>query len=206
MPHVARPALKARHPVHVTMRLEKGIPSLRRHPLSGVVLSAFRSASRNPEVQLAARLVHFSIQSNHLHLIVETDDEWALSRAMKGLAIRIALRLNRLLGRRGRVFSDRYHARALRTPTEVRRALVYVLRNDSKHRSRVHEGSQQPTLDPLSTADYFDGFTGRIERWRRKRRTSRRGEPPVAEPMTWLLRIGWKQLGLIGARDAPSGA
>jgi hypothetical protein len=160
------------------------------------VFSAFRSAKE----RLGARLTQFSVQSNHLHLIVEADGQRALSRALQGLAIRLARRLNGRLQRRGSVFADRYHARILRTPLQVRRALVYVLHN---HR-RQHTGPGRPTrFDVFSTAAYFDGFTMPILRWPRSGFVPPE-EPPVARPGTWLLRTGWRRHGLLGTRDVPA--
>jgi REP element-mobilizing transposase RayT len=189
VPHVRRPELKARHPVHVTMKVRKGLPNLRHRALASLVLSAFRAARQ----RLGARLVQYSIQSNHIHLIVEAEGERALSRAMQGLAVRLARRLNARVGRRGSVFADRFHSRALRTPLEVRRALVYVLQN---HR---HHGSVHPTngSDPLSSARYFGGFS------HEKPRPSER-DPPVVAPSTWLLRVGWRRHGAIARSESPS--
>ena len=79
------------------------------------------------------RIVRFSVQGNHVHLLVEAPNRRALARAIQGFSIRIAKGLNRMLGRAGRVFDDRYHARVLRTPTEVRHAIHYVLGNARKH-------------------------------------------------------------------------
>jgi len=47
--------------------------------------------------------------------------------------VRVARRLNRLRGRCGRAVADRYHARILKTPTEVRHARRYLLTNAQKH-------------------------------------------------------------------------
>jgi hypothetical protein len=99
------------------------------------------------------------------------------------------------------VFAERYHARALRTPLEVRRALVYVFHNHRHH----HTGAGRPSFfDPLSTAMYFDGFTVAARR-------PRHGfippeEPPVARASTWLLRVGWRRRGLLSLRDVPGAA
>src|SRR5689334_25378563 len=82
VPHLARPELKERHPVHVTLRLRQGVPSLRHKPLTRLVFDAFRNAKTKHGV----RLVHFTVQTNHLHLIAEAQDARALSRAMQGLA------------------------------------------------------------------------------------------------------------------------
>ncbi len=60
-------------------------------------------------------------------------DKRALSEGMRSVAIRIALAVNELVGRRGRLWADRWHGRALTSPRAVRNALVYVLSNFSKH-------------------------------------------------------------------------
>jgi hypothetical protein len=153
------------------------------------VLSAFHAARQ----RFGARLVQYSIQSNHVHLIVEAEGRGALSRAMQGLAVRLARRLNARIGRRGSAFADRYHARSLRTPLEVRRALLYVLHNH-RHHAGVYT---RVVLDPLSSAAYFDGFSQRTPA-----HLSR--DAPVAEPSTWLLRIGWRRHGLLGKDESPA--
>jgi len=193
--HLRRPEVKARHPVHVTLRLAMGIPSLRQKALARLVFAAFGAA----RAQGGARVVHFSVQSNHVHLLVEADGEKELARAMQGLSIRLARRLNGRLGRRGSVFSDRYHSRVLRTPLEVRRALVYVLNNHRRH----HTGQGRPSLiDPFSTAAYFDGFT--VAPRRPGSGFVPPEEPPVAPPRTWLLQTGWRRLGLLRPDEVPA--
>jgi REP element-mobilizing transposase RayT len=187
--HVRRPEFKARHPLHVTMKVRQGLPSLRHRALASLAFSAFQTAKQ----RLGAKLVHFSVQANHLHLIVEAEGRRALSRAMQGLAVRLARRLNARIGRRGQLFPDRYHARVLRTPLEVRRALLYVLRNHEHH---AHI-ARAPSMDPLSSASYFDGFS-QVDPTHRSR------DSPVAEPSTWLLRIGWRRHGLLGPEERPS--
>ena len=78
---------------------------------------------------------------NHVHLIVEAPDRKALARAMKGLGVRIARALNRLMKRSGRVIADRYHAHILKTPSEVRHARNYLTTNAHRHYGT-------PTPDP----------------------------------------------------------
>src|SRR6185436_20350779 len=113
------------HPLHVTLRVRRGVPSLREHSLFVVVRKALAAAKH----QFGFSLVHFSVQRDHLHLIAEAEDRSALSRGVQGLSIRIARAVNRQLDRTGRLFADRYHARALTTPRAVKFALRYVLLN-----------------------------------------------------------------------------
>jgi len=68
-------------------------------------------------------LASISVQSNHVHAVAKGDDVQSLSRGLQGLGASISKRINRVSGRRGRVFDDRFFARVLRTPREVANAL-----------------------------------------------------------------------------------
>ncbi|MEA2750594.1 MAG: hypothetical protein QOI41_4737 [Myxococcales bacterium] len=132
------------------------------------------------------QVVHYSIQTNHLHLIVESNDARAMRSGVSGLVIAFAKKLNALLQRlTGKVWSDRYHSRELTTPSEVRRALVYVLQNVRKHGFDLTGAF----VDPLSTAH---GFTGWIVPVGEKTDPNR--FRPRA-PRTWLLDEGWSTRG-----------
>ncbi len=186
--HAKRPALAARFPVHVTLKLERGLPSLRQGSAFVVVKQAFARATE----RFGFRLVHYSVQTNHVHLLVEAEDEQALSRGMKGLGVRIVRSLNVLWRRAGQVLADRYHAHILRTPREVRNALRYVLTNAHKHGLRIAEG-----IDPFSSGEKFDG-------WRGKRQISAESRPGLfGRARTWLLRIGWRRHGLLRWNEFP---
>jgi hypothetical protein len=154
------------------------------------------------------RVVHFSAQDDHLHLIVEADDTAALAAGVRGLEISIAKRVNRLTFRRGKFWADRWHGRALTTPRAVRHALVYVLGNGRKHGSHWQPGG----LDPCSSAPYFSGF----REWAGLPPASRNpiiprslappSESPVDEPSTWMLAVGWRKHGLISIHEGPAGS
>src|SRR5262249_1537002 len=102
------------------------------------------------------RLVKYSVQGNHVHLILEAPDRVALGRGMKGLGVRIARKLNRMMGRRGRVLGDRYHLHVLKTPTEVRHAVHYL-----EHNAHEHYGLVEP--DPFSGA-FLEAHTWLLRR------------------------------------------
>ena len=81
------------------------------------------------------RVVHFSVQSNHLHLICEADNKQSLARGMQGLKISLARRLNAQWKRSGQVFLERYHRTDLTSPLQLRNAIRYVLQNVIRHMS-----------------------------------------------------------------------
>jgi len=143
------------------------------------------------------RITHFSIQRDHVHLLVEAADKAALTSGMRGLVIRMARRLNGALRRRGGVWADRWHGRALSTPREVRNALAYVLLNGRKHRA-IPFG-----LDPCASVLWSaDVFADAVYRNGLSLLASERA-PPVAKPTTWLLSSGWRRLGLLRLVDMP---
>ena len=176
VPHLTRAPLKSSFPVHVVLKIRRGLPKLRRQRPYDVLRKAFRAGCDKD----GFRLNHYSVQGNHLHFIVEAKNREALACGMKGLGARIAKGLNKLWGRKGKVFADRYFDHILRTPTEVRNALNYVLKN------AAHHGIAMNRPDAFSSGMWFDG-------WRELRRKDFIvSEPPcVAEPRTYLLRKGW---------------
>jgi len=127
------------------------------------------------------RLLHFSVQSDHVHLIVEADDDQSLVRGMQGLSVRCARAINRGARRRGPVWSERYHAHPLATPREVRLGLVYVLLNFRKH---LKAG---PGIDPRSSGPWFDGWIQSLP--------ALAPSSPVSQPRTWLAAVGWRRAG-----------
>lgn len=187
VPHRARPAHCARHPLHVTLRMAPGLPSLRSHHAHRELRDALRAGAE----RFGFRVVHYGALSNHVHLVCEAEDGRALSRGLKGLAVRLARALNRVWKRRGALLADRYHARALATPREVRNVLAYVLNNARRHGLDV-----RGLLDPCSSAVLFDGWrevhSGSATTW-------------LARARTWLLAIGWRRHGPISVHERPGG-
>jgi hypothetical protein len=112
-PIVFRHALPRRQAQRVTLRIENDVPSL-------------RSARR-----------FGAIRGCHLHPIVGADDSRTLSRGAQGFCIRVARAVNKVLGRSGRVFADHYHSHLLGSPTELVRAIKYVLGNAGHHYAEV---------------------------------------------------------------------
>jgi REP element-mobilizing transposase RayT len=179
VPHRPRLELKSRHPVHVTLRVAQEVWNLRSRRCFREIARAFRAVHGSSDF----RIIEFSVQGNHVHLIVEARDKEALSRGLRRIEIRMAKRLNKLMGRRsGQVFPDRYHAHILRTPTEVAHALSYVRGNFAIHAARRGDVARLASVDRFSSAALVNGA------W-----PEEAGPPLVAAPRTWLLVEGWRK-------------
>jgi REP element-mobilizing transposase RayT len=168
--HRPRPTFLRRLPVHVTLRMARHVDNLRSRRSFIRIERALRAGGD----RFGVRIVRFSVQGNHMHLLVEAPDREALARAVKGFAVRVAKGLNDMMGKKGRVFGDRYHAHVLRTPTEVRHAIAYIRDNARRHAAERGEIYSARYVDPYSSA----------------------GVPALELPPaeTWLLREGWKRV------------
>jgi REP element-mobilizing transposase RayT len=199
-PHRARPDHAAAHPVHVTLR--SAFRPLRSQHVFPTICLAIGGATRRDAARF--RILHFSVQWDHVHLVIEASDKRALSGGVRSVAIRIARTVNDLVGRKGRFWADRWFGRALTSPRQMRNALVYVLANFRKHaKSPVGRG-----IDAFSSASRFDGF-----RQKDAGEALPRAGPPfhrafalhvvVSRPRTWLGGAGWRRAGLIDVGEGP---
>lgn len=191
-PHLRRAPLASRFPCHVTLRVRPDVPSLRSVRLVRELERSFRLACKRGRF----RLVHYSIQANHLHAIVEASGAHDLACGMKSFGSRLARAVNRVFRRKGPVLADRFHLHVLRTPREVRNAIAYVLCNARRHLAKL--GRKPATVgevDPASSGRWFDGWRGASG--------SAHDPPAVAVPHTWPLSLGWRRWGLVRVEEVP---
>ena len=194
-PHGARPPHDRRHPVHVTIRVVADVSSLR----SRLVYMQLRESTIVTAKREDFRIVHMSIQSNHVHLLVEADHEQALSRGVRGFSISAARRVNATITERtgirrtGKVVADRFHARPLTTPRQVRNVLSYILNNWRHHGEDRRHFARAWKADPFSSGAVFADWKELEDSpvlW-----PLRTTYYPllVFRPRTWLLAKGWKE-------------
>jgi REP element-mobilizing transposase RayT len=194
--HGKRESFSGREPLHLTLRLRPGLPSLRRKDIHRALRSAVLKARGR-----GLAVAQFAFLSNHIHLIVESPGKQDLGRAMQSFGISFGKRLNAILERTGAVFTERYHRVVLKTPTQVRNALKYVLANEFQHGG----GKGRVDLDGCSSALLWpevrwERLLG--SRWRRMvgfpERNPEQAERErehvlelISAPRTWLLKAGW---------------
>ncbi|HEY1818091.1 MAG TPA: transposase [Kofleriaceae bacterium] len=196
--HKKRMLFRASQPLHVVTRVVPRIHSLRRRELYAAIRDATITVAKHEDV----RIVHLSIQRTHLHLIVEAVGQAALGRGMQSFLVSAARTINRALRQRGTVFADRYHATVLTSPRQVRNCVAYVLNNWRRH---GEDRERRWAIDPFSSGVSFGGWKELQHRY-----TAFRPPPSYASlivwfPKTWLLAVGWRKHGRIGAFETPRG-
>ena len=197
IPHDARPRMPSRFPQHVTLRVVADGPTLAREWLMKIIRRAI-AQSHKPYF----RVVEFNVLGNHVHLITEASDALMLGLGVGALEVRLARRLNSATQRRGKLFAHRYHVRYLRTPTQVRNTLRYVLLNRKHH--AAEQRFSRYWIDPFSSAAWFTGWATpiRVDTWWKQDLVERPAR--TAKPRTWLLAAGWQRHGPLRFDDAPA--
>lgn len=195
--HRTRPELTRHKPVHISLPIERVVGRMRRR-------AGYRAVRRGVAACMARldfRIVHVSIQANHVHLLVEADDKAALSRGLRAFMTAAARHLNAHLRRTGRVFAGRYHATVVTSPRQARNAIAYVLNNWRRHREHLAgDRARGAAVDPYSSAILFDGWADRRGRFA----IPDAYDPlPVAGARSWLLTTGWRQHPLVRLRETP---
>jgi REP element-mobilizing transposase RayT len=200
-PHRRRPEIASNMAIHVTLRVAPDVRRMRR-------MDAYRAVRKALLVVLARtdfRIIHTSIQRNHVHLVVEAESKQALARGMQAFQTSAARRLNKIdTDRRGRVrtgpvFPDRFHLEVVTTPTHARHTLSYVLNNWRRHDEDRTPNTETWLVDRYSSAVAFNGWAEAFN-WV----LPDDYEPlPVARPQTWLLREGWKLGGRVSIYENP---
>lgn len=163
----------------------------------GVTYRALRRVLTRYLGRIDFRIVHISIQRNHLHLLVEAADRRALSRGMQSFAINAARAIQR---GPGNVFAYRYHATQIKTPWHARHALAYVLNNWRRHREDSRSARTiAAKLDPYASGLAFTGWAQRV----RFHAPDGYQSLPVSPPATPLFCFDWQQFGLIDVHEVP---
>lgn len=203
-PHQARARFSRPTPVHVTLRVIAPIPTLRRpDAYHAIRRSMYAVIERND-----FRIVHISLERDHLHLLVEADDHVSLWEGVRAFESSAAQRLNRAIslaaGARhlGKVFDDRYHARLITTPTQARNAISYVLNNWRRHGHDRGMETMFWDVDYYSSGPSFDGWA-ELDDSPVLFPTPDYPRLSVYRPRTWLLKAGWRKAGPIRMRDTP---
>lgn len=155
------------------------------------MLATFQKCAENAKKH-QLHVLHFSLQSNHVHLILECVNNKALANGMKSLAGGFGRAIRKCGGGEGPVFKGRYHLQLIKKPKQMKSGLAYVLLNQSKHEELV------PYSDRFSSSAHFHQWkkllgkdTGPLLPSRQKHR--RLLPNYLSSPRSWLAQEGWQR-------------
>lgn len=172
--HTTRETVGRKTPCHVNFKYRC---SIRNKPC----LRLLRRGIINARKQ-GLRILHYSLQSNHIHLIIEADNNQILSSGMRALTITFAKGL-----KMGRVQVERYHLHVLRGLRETRNAINYVLFNRQRHEKRNISVIDNYT-SILQLKEGISLIKAYVRRFRMTLRVENCDNWPVDRPLSYLAR------------------
>lgn len=182
--HGKRPSVTGSTPVHVTWRLKGNSVNLRCFRVSEIFKSSALGAKK-----FGLRILHYSIQGNHLHIMAEASENSELYRGIRSFVVRFSRGIKGIVSVRGPLFDGRYHLHVLKTPTEVKRALAYILQNFSKHSKLIWY------LDEFSSAPFFRQWSAllglKLGPLLKDKEHFLDLPMHLSRPRSWLAREGW---------------
>lgn len=75
------------------------------------------------------QLICWCIMPNHVHVLIEVNEGWTLSRIMHGWRSYTANEANRILGRTGKFWMEEYYDRYIRNDNHLQKTINYILNN-----------------------------------------------------------------------------
>jgi hypothetical protein len=143
--HTRREEINAPRPLHLTIKL------IRADVQNKTILKGLRHAIQRARMQ-GLRIVHYSLEHDHVHLYAEASDNNTLGKGMKALGGSLVKKIHRHLGTKGSFYKTRYHLRILRSAMEVKHVLNYILKNGIKHKRT------NSIFDPFNSAAAIHDF------------------------------------------------
>jgi REP element-mobilizing transposase RayT len=146
--HISRDPIKRITPLHLTIKIESKKAGIKNKN----ILTALHHSIKKARI-LGLRILHYTLEFDHVHLLVEADNNERLGRGMQSFGISFSKGINKIKQMKGRVFKTRYHFRKLKTLTEIKNVLKYILRNGIKHK---HSSS---LLNPYNSLVAINDFS-----------------------------------------------
>lgn len=157
--HIARDEIRRLTPLHLTVKIEKQKAGLRNKSILKTLHTSIKKAR-----QKGLKIIHYTLEYDHIHLLVESDNNETLGRGMQSFGISFSKGINKIKATKGKVFKTRYHFRKLKTPKEVKNAINYIFGNSIKHKNAISVVSPYNSLVAVENfSNLYPGFEAMLE-------------------------------------------
>jgi REP element-mobilizing transposase RayT len=126
--HTERPLIKKPSSLHLTIKVEKIKADIK----NKTVLSILKRAIQNARKQ-GLRVIHFSLEYDHVHLLIEAENNTTLGKGMQAFGVTFSKAINRVRKTTGKVYKHRYHFKAITSPKQLKNVMSYIFKNGVKH-------------------------------------------------------------------------
>ena len=155
--HIARDEFNRLTVLHLTVKIDRAKAGLKNKQTLKLLWHAIKKARLK-----GLKIIHYTLEFDHIHLLVEADNKAIVGTGMQSFGISLSKGINKIKGLSGQVFKTRYHFRKLKTPTEVKNVIHYILGNSIKHKSSSFINQYNSLVRVDSFKELYPGFELRL--------------------------------------------
>lgn len=155
--HIAREIIKKSTSLHLTIKVRENKADIKNKQ----VLKILHYAIRRSRIK-GLRIIHYTLEYNHIHLLVEAADKQTVHQGMQSFGITFAKKINAIKRLKGTVYKHRYHLRKINSPRELKNVLYYIFNNG------IHHKRTSTVLDPYNTLPAFKSLKFLYGHWSNK--------------------------------------
>ncbi len=138
--HTNRPHIKKPASLHLTIKVKKKKAEIKNKSVLKILKRAILNARKQ-----GLRVIHFSLEYDHVHLLIEADNNLILGKGMQAFGVTLSKAINRLKKLKGGVYKHRYHFRQISSTRELKIVMNYIFTNGLKH------GTAKSILNPFNS-------------------------------------------------------
>ena len=143
--HTSRALISRPSALHLTIKLKKADIQ------NKVVLRILKHAIFRSRLQ-GLKVIHFSLEYDHVHLYVECGDNHVLGKSMKAFGVSFVKGINKYKKSLGSLYKYRYHLHIIKSAREAKNVINYILKNGIKH------GRTLKVINPYNSALVLHDF------------------------------------------------
>lgn len=141
--HTRRERITKQSALHFTIKVRENKADIKNKRLLKILHHAIKRARLKK-----LKVLHYSLEYNHVHLLVEARDNQIIHQGMQAFGISFAKAINKIKFLKGRVYKNRYHFRKITSLRDYKNVLLYIFRNGIKHKRT------QSLFDPYNSMVY----------------------------------------------------
>jgi REP element-mobilizing transposase RayT len=154
--HRERPKLTRLSSLHLTIKIKRIKADLKNKSILIVLKRAIYNARKK-----GLRVIHFSLEFDHVHLLIEAPDNFILGKGMQSLGVTLVRGINKLGQTSGEVYKHRYHFRKINSTRELKVVMNYIFHNGVKHRTAKKLVNQYHSI--RAELNYFLFMKGKLK-------------------------------------------
>ncbi len=128
--HTKRPYLSKPTSLHLTVKIKKNKAEIKNKSVLAILKRAILNARKQ-----GLQVIHYSLEYDHVHLLIEADNNFILAKGMQAFGVTFSKAINRLKRLKGEVYKHRYHFRRISSSKELKNVMNYIFTNGLKHKT-----------------------------------------------------------------------